>query len=447
MGIQAKQLCSKEIVTNRTFISSSDIERLETIKLSENKFVIIYRQEGTFFARVGNIDLEKNVVLGSAYSFPEGYSSDNVNYRISCLSENKFVVAYKDSDDDDQGKAMVGVINNDEVTFGASYVFRTFSTGVYSCVEINQNKILITHTSGVIVGVIENNTEISFGESVSINSDMVASKLQNDKVFLGERSDNSFIGKVAEVVGDVITVGDNFTKDSGLDIRGDADVFSLGESKAGIAVRDFGNSSGALLIAEINGLQVTFGSVQSVLRRQNNASRSITYSFSNDKIVSIGGTTIYIYDVVGKNVTEIASKTYAQSSFSVHTRLLKLSSSLGLLASPTNGVVPFEILGNDILLDIKPEDLIESELGTHKEISSIYITRPGFGNVDIELYVYDNELEQKNMLYRSTIEEHKTEVIKLANCPIIIEQGKKMALYTLSPRPIIVQAFGLEETL
>ena len=29
MGIQAKQLCSKEIVTNRTFISSSDISLIE----------------------------------------------------------------------------------------------------------------------------------------------------------------------------------------------------------------------------------------------------------------------------------------------------------------------------------------------------------------------------------------------------------------------------------
>ena len=143
--------------------STSDIS---TIDLSSSKFVTVYQDggasndEGT--AVIG--DISGNIItFGSEYVFNTG----NTDYlSVTTLSDNRFVVVYKDISNSNYGTAIIGDISGNIITFGSEYVFNTSITNYISPVIFSDNKMVITYQDGggnlnygrAVIGNVSGNT-------------------------------------------------------------------------------------------------------------------------------------------------------------------------------------------------------------------------------------------------------------------------------------------------
>jgi len=100
--------------------------------LSQDKFVIAYLDEGNSnygTTIIGEIT-DANIFFGTEYVLD---SNSNRPISVSALSEFKFVVAYEDANSSDYGKALIGGISGDTITYGREYPFNlsgTFSPSV-----------------------------------------------------------------------------------------------------------------------------------------------------------------------------------------------------------------------------------------------------------------------------------------------------------------------------
>ena len=145
---------------------------------SNNKIVITYGHD---------VDGSKSgkavvgTVTGNSISFgtPVVFESAEVKYTsvVFDSSNNKFVIAYEDDDNSDYGTAIVGTVSGTTISFGTAVVFESAAVlYVTSVFDSNSNKVVIAYTddgnSGrgtAIVGTVSG-TNISFGSATVFNS-------------------------------------------------------------------------------------------------------------------------------------------------------------------------------------------------------------------------------------------------------------------------------------
>ena len=258
--------------------------------ISENKAIIAYKDNGNSnygTAIIANIS-DNTITYGSEYVFNPALTE---NTSITMISENKFVIAYQDLKDGyNQGKAIIGNINGDIITYGSEYVFNTASIDYVSMITLSENKFAIAYqdiSNGnqgtVIIGLISDNT-IVYGLKYIFNTadtrDISAVALSDSKIVVGykDKGGNNY-GRtlIGDVDSDVITYGLEYVFNPA--ITNHVSVTNFSENKVAISYQDQGsNQYGTAVVANISNNIITYGSEYVF----NTANTGVTFS----KIIS-----------------------------------------------------------------------------------------------------------------------------------------------------------------
>ena len=163
----------------QVFHSAPSFDIAATYDSSSQRVVVAYRdnansQQGT--ARLLRIDSDNTIDVGNAAIFNNGQTR-NISLAHD-TTNNKLVVAYKDTDNNNRGIANVGTVNTSDYTisWGSESVFQYSETSDTSTVfDPSTGKILITYSNGgdgskgkAIVGTVSG-TDITFGTAVVFN--------------------------------------------------------------------------------------------------------------------------------------------------------------------------------------------------------------------------------------------------------------------------------------
>ena len=218
-----------------------------TFDSSQNKIVIVYRDDGNSFYGTAVV----GTVSGSTLTFgtPVVYNSATSSYNAATFDSNanKVVVAYRDAGNSNRGTAIVGTVSGTSISFGSEEVFETGETQpIAATFDSSNNKVVIafgdennSNYGKAIVGTVSG-TSISFGSETTFNS------------------------------GSTYAVGATFDSDS---------------NKVVIAYRDGGNSNyGTAIVGTVSGTSISFGS-ETVFESSLSVSTVPVFDSSNNKVV------------------------------------------------------------------------------------------------------------------------------------------------------------------
>jgi hypothetical protein len=222
------------------FTTYNDGDTNKVVALDGTTFVVITianNDEG--YATVGSINglsitygsnYQFHVDVGSSYEYNYPHNSDSntcyyVDPGVAKLSSSKIVIVYQDDDDSDNGKAIIGTISGNTISWGAAYEFNASDSNLMSVAALSDTSFVISF---------------------------------QDEDYGG---DNTNIGMaiVGNVSGTTITFGNKFVyNNASTDTK---DIVALDENTIVIVYQDEGNSNKATAIAgAVNGLTITWGS-------------------------------------------------------------------------------------------------------------------------------------------------------------------------------------------
>ena len=242
---------SKEEFGSKYVFNSGTSYNISSAILSSDKFVVAYRDnsnanDGT--AVIGTVS-GNTITFGSEYVFTEGFPT---YMTISVLSSDKFVVAYCDVDNSSSGTAVVGDVSGTVITFGSEYIFNGGTTSV-SASAISSDKFVVafmddntTSQGRAKVGTVSGNV-IAYGSEYTFNSAPVsnisATTLSSDK-FIVAYWDYLGSGYGEAVVGyvsvTVITFGSEYVFNSAT--TNNTSVSALSSATFVVTYKDNGNS-------------------------------------------------------------------------------------------------------------------------------------------------------------------------------------------------------------
>lgn len=195
--------------------SSSDF-RLTTF--SDTKFVVVFRDgtdNGHGTAIVGTVS-GIEISFGSEYEFSSSGITTNIS--IIKISDTKFVVAYQDDSDGNNGKAKVGTLNGNVITFGTESNYSDSSQFTSLSTWSGNNFIIAYKDSANLsvdiakVGFVED-TNISFGSEsqFATSGDFIDIAMLSEFEFAIVYQDNSDAGHGTVILANNIPDGDLFT--------------------------------------------------------------------------------------------------------------------------------------------------------------------------------------------------------------------------------------------
>jgi len=268
-----------------------------------DRVVILYRDNGNSnysTAIVGTVS-GTSISFGSPVVFG-GNTYTSVPIRaVFDSSNNKVVVVYQDSNDSNKGKAIVGTVSGNSISFGTAVVFESGSVGnwVSAAFDSTNNKVVIAYDDGgnsnygtAIVGTVSG-TSISFGsaavfESASIYHHHMTFDSTNSKVIIAYRdTDNSDYGKavVGTVSGTSISFGTPVVFQES-DTRYITAAYDSTNNKVVIAYINNGNNSyGTVIRGTVSGTSISFDTPSHVFHSDNIDYPSIAYDSGNSKLV------------------------------------------------------------------------------------------------------------------------------------------------------------------
>jgi len=190
-----------------------------------NKFVVAYggNSEGTGKAVVGTVS-GNSISFGTEVQFNTGYTTDP-SISFDPNTANKFIIAFSDGGNSYYGKVVVGTVSGTSISFGSEIVFNSATTlAVTASFDPNTaNKFVVAYRDGgnssygtARVGTVSGNS-ISFGSEIVYNS----ATSNNNSISFDSNTANKFV----------------------------------------VAYRDDGNSGyGAAIVGTVSGASISFGS-------------------------------------------------------------------------------------------------------------------------------------------------------------------------------------------
>lgn len=265
-------------------------------------------------------------VLGTAVAA----SSANNGYVASAFdsSNNKVVIAYNDNSAGAAGKAIVGTVSGNSISYGSAVTFEAGSTTDISIAfDSNANKVVIAYKDGgnsnygtAIVGTVSG-TSISFGTAVvfaSANTDFTATTFDSNlnKIVIAYRDvGNSNYGTaiVGTVSGTSISFGTEVVYNSG-NSEYIAATFDSNSNKVVVAYNDgtVGNL-GKAIVGTVSGTSISFGSEATFNATQSNYV-SAGFDSNSNKVV------VLYSDVVGGSCV-VGTVSGTSISFGTETRV------------------------------------------------------------------------------------------------------------------------------
>ncbi len=273
---------------------------------TNQKVVIAYRDGGNSYygtAIVGEVS-GTGITFGTPAVFENGDSQ--FISAVHDSSNNKIVIAYRNYDSSSVGKAIVGTVSGNSISFPSSPgTFENASTAYSSAIfDSTNNKVVIAYThfgdngyGKAIVGTVSGNG-ITFGSSTTFKTASQSSPIRyigaiydstNNKVVIGYRNDsNSNYGEA--IVGEVSGTGISFPSSSvpynSADSRYNKLTYDSSNDRVVIAFTDGGNSyNKAAVVGGVSGTSISFGTP--VIFNSGGYSNflSATFDSANGKVV------------------------------------------------------------------------------------------------------------------------------------------------------------------
>ena len=295
-GASIPQIGSPEV-----FESAQADQISATFDSTNNKVVIAYQDAGNSF--YGTVVV--GTVSGTSISFgtPVIFESATTT-SISAVydsSNQKVVIAYRDTGNSSYGTAIVGTVSGTSISFGSPSVFESATTvDIVATFDSTNNKVVIAYRDRgnsdygtAVVGTVSG-TSISFGspavfESAQVFHTSVVYDSSNQKVVIAySDSGNSNYGTavVGTVSGTSITFGSPSVFESANTGRKSA-TFDSSNSRVVIAYQDNGNSGyGTAVVGTVSGTSISFGSPV-VFESASSTYFSAVYDSANDKSVIV----------------------------------------------------------------------------------------------------------------------------------------------------------------
>jgi len=222
-------------------------------------------------------------------------------------SNNKIVIAYRDGGNSNYGTAIVGTVSGTSISYGTPVVFATADTEVINCTfDTSNNKVVIAFKDSgnssygtAIVGTVSG-TSISFGTEVVFNSantaymgitfDSNANKAVISYTNLGT-SPWAGTGIVGTVSGTSISFGSASTfgtadSSGGYDVTFPKIAFDSTANKVVIIYKGL-NAYTRGVVGTVSGTSISFGTDQTVDTNTGPTSQNIVYDSNADRSVFI----------------------------------------------------------------------------------------------------------------------------------------------------------------
>ena len=266
-----------------------------------NGQTVILQSDGTV-AGVATVGIAQTLTSEVIW---ESASSNEISYLRSTFdsSNNKVVFSYVDGMNSSYGTAVVGTVTGTAVTFGTPVVFSSSAT-TYTAIafDSSNNKVVIAYSDigggnnyvgKAIVGTVSGDS-ISFGSAVTFASaatalPSMAFDSTNNKIVISFRDNgNSYYGTaiVGTVSGTSISFGSEVVYESA-NVTSNSTTFDTSSGKILIAYRDVGNSSyGTGIVGTVSGTSISFGS-PTVFRTGTSSQIESDYDSANNKHVIV----------------------------------------------------------------------------------------------------------------------------------------------------------------
>jgi len=326
-------------------------------------------------------------VLGtpvSASSVANGYVASAFD-----SSNNKVVLAYNDGSAGNIGKAIVGTVSGNSISYGSEVTFESGSMSYTSIAfDSNANKVVIAYTDGgnssygtAIVGTVSG-TSISFGTPVvfeTANTDYIATTFDSNlnKIVIAYRdTGNSNYGTaiVGTVSGTSISFGTGVVYNSG-NSEYVAATFDSNSNKVVVAYNDgtVGNL-GKAIVGTVSGTSISFGSEATFNATQSNYV-SAGFDSNSNKVV------VLYSDVVGGSCI-VGTVSGTSISFGTETRVGTSTSTsfTGMSFDPVNNkmilvyraYINSAYLGNLAIGTVSGTSITVSEVTTFNATNTVY---------------------------------------------------------------------------
>ena len=200
----------------------------------------------------GNRTVTSDIAFGTNYTYsPSGVNPNYID--VVALSETLFVIAYSDYSGSEFGKAVVGMVTGNQISFGSTIIFNAELTHHCSLAALTSSTFVVAfydHGDGTMYGTALVGT-VS-GSNITFGSEQIFhTGLYIDFVSIAGLDDNDFIltysslheefAKVGRVSGDAISFGNNSPFNDGNN-GGYCHVAKLDESDFVVIYSDNNNS-------------------------------------------------------------------------------------------------------------------------------------------------------------------------------------------------------------
>ncbi len=326
-------------------------------------------------------------VLGT----PVAVSSVANGYVASAFdsSNNKVVIAYNDGSAGNIGKAIVGTVSGNSISYGSEVTFESGSTSYISIAfDSNANKVVIAYTDGgnsnygtAIVGTVSG-TSISFGTPVvfeAASTDYIATTFDSNlnKIVIAYRDTaNSNYGTaiVGTVSGTSISFGTPVVYNSGQS-EYVAATFDSNSNKVVVAYNDGTTGNiGKAIVGTVSGTSISFGSEATFNATQSNYV-SVGFDSNSNKVV------VLYSDVVGGSCI-VGTVSGTSISFGTETRVGTSTSTsfTGMSFDPVNNkmilvyraYINSASLGNLAIGTVSGTSITVSDVTTFNAANTVY---------------------------------------------------------------------------
>jgi len=267
-----------------------------TFDSNSNKIVIVYSnvdESNDGYAVVGTVS-------GTSISFgtPVEWSPNNTTM-LDCTfdsSNNKVVITYKDQTNSNYGTAIVGTVSGTSISFGSAVVFNSNNTSYpQATFDTSNNKVVITYRNQstthatAIVGTVSG-TSISFGSATAWHTSSstyqsITFDSTNNKVIVVANQSGGYAA-VGTVSGTSISFGSvvNFASGSA---EYNAAAFDSNTGKVVIVYKQSSTDRPALIVGEVSGTSISFGTAITLQSETTNGNRGVTFDSNAKKIVTV----------------------------------------------------------------------------------------------------------------------------------------------------------------
>ena len=275
--------------------------------VGSGKFVVTYRNSGSPYygrVRVGTISGD-SISFSSQQTFYSGtVSGQGVAYDSA---NDRIVIAYRDEDNNDYGRAVVGQVSGTNITFGTPSTFNSASTRYMQAVYDSDNgRVVIVYRddgnsdlgTAVVGQVNSSNNTITFGSDTAFGSGgqsnyLAATYTTSGKVVVvyQDRGNSVNYSAGTAAVG-TVNAGNN-TISFGTPVVFETDevgfnavTYNSSTSKVVVVYQDEGNSNyGTKIEGTISGTSINFDSPSIYSKNGSTPLNSAVYDSTNNKVV------------------------------------------------------------------------------------------------------------------------------------------------------------------